>query len=253
MLQSGHMQSIAAASVRSHSRTPCQHPGRGGGGIGEGYDRCTWKGVEKERPPSSDDRECSGAGDGRGYEVVTTSATAAGMRWSRRRWPHAGRRRRWARFCGSFFIRDLLFSVTRATIERPIQSFVLAGGADSIPIFSRLAIVAGARVRRAIRSGIDCTIVPCPLAAGIGKQDKSATTKHKTRARTSHQHEKRKATRLRTQLDDACPKQRLATAVRPPETCWCAQSAAVAVASAPITDLLLDGEFTGGVKNRHRP
>jgi len=86
-----------------------------------------------------------------------------------------------------------------------------------------------------------------------GKQDKGATTKHKTRARTSRQHEKRKATRLRTQLDDACPKQGLATAVRPPETCWCTQSAAVAVSTAPITDLLLDGEFTGGVKNRHRP
>jgi len=85
------------------------------------------------------------------------------------------------------------------------------------------------------------------------KQDERATTKHKTRVRTSHQHEKREATRLMTQLDDACPKQGLATAVRPPETCWCTQSAAVAVATAPITDLLLDGEFTGGVKNRHRP
>jgi len=36
-------------------------------------------------------------------------------------------------------------------------------------------------------------------------------------------------------------------------TCCCTQSAAVAVATAPITGLLLDGELTGGVKNRHRP
>jgi len=82
---------------------------------------CKWKGVGEGRTPSSDHRECSGAGDGRGDGVVTTSATAAGTGWSRRRWPHAGRRRRWARFCGSYFFRDLLFSVTSATIDRPIQ------------------------------------------------------------------------------------------------------------------------------------
>jgi len=51
-----------------------------------------------------------------------------------------------------------------------------------------------------------------------------------------------------TQLDDACPNQELAPAVTPPEACWCTQSAAVAVATAPIPDLLLDGEFTGWAK-----
>jgi len=92
-----------------------------------------------------------------------------------------------------------------------------------------------------------------PTSGSKGNQNKGTTTKHETRAKTSRQHDKRNTTRPMTQLDDACPNQGLVPAVRPPETCWCTQSAAVAVATAPFPDLLLDGKFTGGVENRHRP
>ena len=144
--------------LQIHSRATCNRlqqrlsaatPGRHGSAQGEG-------GEGLERGMIGARGRVWGRGEPR--PVMTGSAVAQAMvegtGWSRRRWPHAGRRRR---FCGSYFFRDLLFSVTSATIDRPVQSFVLDGGADSIPIFSRLAIVAGARLRRAIRSGIDCT------------------------------------------------------------------------------------------------
>jgi len=48
------------------------------------------------------------------------------------------------------------------------------------------------------------------------------------------------------------PSKTPAPAVSQNAPCCDAQSAATAISASPIPDLILDGEFTGGVKNRHR-
>jgi len=48
------------------------------------------------------------------------------------------------------------------------------------------------------------------------------------------------------------PSKTPAPAVSQNAPCCDAQSAATAISASPIPDLILDGEFTGGLKNRHR-
>jgi len=121
-------------------------------------------------------------------------------------------------------------------------------------------------VRGSKRTGgqpTESTIVPCPLAAAKGSRTKAHRQYTKpVRGRNDSKTSETRHVRRRNWLTPAQIKSS-APAMRPPETCGRTQSAAVAVATAPIPDLLLDGEFTGGgqkqaqsigkQRKKHRP